>query len=332
MEKERYDWIDYAKFISIFLVISFHTPPHVTGYIGELIRQLRMPAFFLISGFLFNFEKFQSFIYFFKHRSIQLLIPYVSFFFIFYFLWLIFGNYLGEKEDINSTFYQPIIEFIYGNPQIITAPYWFICCLFSIQIIYYLLKKNIPNYLIFPICLIFPFINCMADFYALPWNISNAFKYIPFYAFANQYKIYIKKIDKISPLIIVLGLSYFIIIYYLTYTDNNFLKTLLFIISGISILPVYILFCKSIANIFKRKYIIQYIGKNTIIILALQNYVIGVIKIICYKFGGNNFFEGKYLLNILISLFVIAIIYIPIIIINRYFPFIIGRGKYFQYK
>ncbi|MEG2151037.1 MAG: acyltransferase family protein, partial [Bacteroidaceae bacterium] len=54
MEKERYDWIDYAKFISIFLVISFHTPPHVTGYIGELIRQLRMPAFFLISGFLFN--------------------------------------------------------------------------------------------------------------------------------------------------------------------------------------------------------------------------------------------------------------------------------------
>ena len=85
--KIRYAWVDYAKFFSIFLVVSYHIPHRADGYVGELLSLLRMPAFFMIAGFLFNTNKFHSLSYFLKHRSIQLLIPYISFFTFFYISW-----------------------------------------------------------------------------------------------------------------------------------------------------------------------------------------------------------------------------------------------------
>ena len=90
--KIRYAWVDYAKFFSIFLVVSYHIPHRADGYVGELLSLLRMPAFFMIAGFLFNTNKFHSLSYFLKHRSIQLLIPYTSFFTFFYISWLLFGR------------------------------------------------------------------------------------------------------------------------------------------------------------------------------------------------------------------------------------------------
>ena len=90
--KIRYAWVDYAKFFSIFLVVSYHIPHRADGYVGELLSLLRMPAFFMIAGFLFNTNKFHSLSYFLKHRSIQLLIPYISFFTFFYISWLLFGR------------------------------------------------------------------------------------------------------------------------------------------------------------------------------------------------------------------------------------------------
>ena len=63
--QKRELWIDYAKFISIFLVVLFHTNPHLDGYIFDFLKLLRMPAFFLIAGLLFNIDKWNSFIKFF---------------------------------------------------------------------------------------------------------------------------------------------------------------------------------------------------------------------------------------------------------------------------
>lgn len=131
--KIRYAWVDYAKFFSIFLVVSYHIPHRADGYVGELLSLLRMPAFFMIAGFLFNTNKFHSLSYFLKHRSIQLLIPYISFFTFFYISWLLFGrDWIGGNE-LDIPLWKPLMEFAYGTPVTIIAPYWFICCLFALQ-------------------------------------------------------------------------------------------------------------------------------------------------------------------------------------------------------
>lgn len=48
--KKRIHWIDWAKFIGIWLVIIGHAP--IIG--GIFIYMFHMPMFFMISGFLYN--------------------------------------------------------------------------------------------------------------------------------------------------------------------------------------------------------------------------------------------------------------------------------------
>ena len=111
-DKQYYAWIDYAKCFSIILVIAFYCPGWNKGYMGDLLQLLRMPAFFLIAGYLFRTEKFNSLWAFIRHRSIQLLVPFTSFFIIFYILWVSFGRRLTGGEELDIPIYMPIIEFI----------------------------------------------------------------------------------------------------------------------------------------------------------------------------------------------------------------------------
>lgn len=76
----RFEWIDLAKFTSIFLVVLFHSPPSIGGTIaGTTLSHVRLPSFFFYAGLLFSFSRHQSFISFVKYRSKQLLIPYFLF-------------------------------------------------------------------------------------------------------------------------------------------------------------------------------------------------------------------------------------------------------------
>ncbi|MCF0232438.1 MAG: acyltransferase family protein, partial [Enterococcus sp.] len=134
--KQRLVWIDYAKVCSMVLVVFYHTPPQL-GAIDTVVGLMRLPAFFLVAGFLFKVEKFDNLWQLVLHRSKQLLVPYFFFFAVFYVIWLLFGRDMAGDTDVEI--YEPIIEFVTGRPQTICAPMWFVVCLFSIQIIYYIL-------------------------------------------------------------------------------------------------------------------------------------------------------------------------------------------------
>ncbi len=323
----QYSWVNYAKCFSMLLVISYHTPHPIGGYIGDILSLLRMPAFFMISGFLFKQEKFPTFGYFIKHRSIQLLVPYTFFFIVFYMLWIVVGRNMIKGADLEAPLEQPVIEFFYGSPSLVVAPYWFICCLFSIQIIYYLLTKYLSRTWVIIVVLILPIFHTLLGEYKLPWNLSLAFLYIPFYAFSNLYKDFILKLTlKQYPLIITTLLISLTGIYFINET-TGIGRDIMVVACGLLILPAYILFIKSIPKL-KIDRAIEYIGKNTIIILALQNYIIGLFKIFAKSFVDS----GGIGVNITITIITLLTCYIPIVFINKYIPFAIGRGRYFEEK
>ena len=325
--KKRLAWIDYAKCFSIILVISYHIPQHPEGYWGNILQLLRMPAFFMIAGYLFKIEKFPSLSYFIKHRSIQLLVPYTFFFIIFYVLWLTFGREIAQGEDMEVPLWYPLFEFVYGTPYLVVAPYWFICCLFSIQIIYFLLMKYLPKPLAITIILLCPLLHSILGIYNLPWNLALATLYLPFYAFSNLCKDFISRLSvRQLPLVVSCLMIALIGIYYFNYF-SGMAKDILTIIYGILILPTYILLIKGIACV-KTSQTIERIGKNTIVILALQNYIIGAFKILL-PHAINN---GGCAINLIFTLLIIALCYIPIMFINKYTPFLIGRGTYFEKK
>jgi hypothetical protein len=71
---------------------------------------------------------------------------------------------------------------------------------------------------------------------------------------------------------------------------------------------------------------IRYVGENNIITLALQNYIIGFIKIVgIATLGVNLLTTNHYTLNVLIALATISISMGVSFFINRYAPFIIGK-------
>jgi hypothetical protein len=96
--------------------------------------------------------------------------------------------------------------------------------------------------------------------------------------------------------------------------------------SGICIIYAYIAFCKFISQKIGSINIIKYIGDNNIITLALQNYIIGCVKIISILlFSANMLASNYYFINIVVAIITIMISMIFAIVINKYAPFIIGK-------
>lgn len=328
---ERQIWIDYAKLISICLVVSFHTPPRPDGFLGDFMSMLRMPAFFLIAGLLFKAEKYTTFGNFLRHRGIQLLIPYASFFFIFYIFWILFGRMLAGADEMAIHPLLPLWEFITGNPKIVIAPCWFLCCLFSIQTIYYLISKHLSRNAVIVIVLLFPFLNCISNLSYLPWGLSQAFQYMPFYAIPNLMRKHIISSEtskwSFAFISLVIGMG---CLFFLIELRNPWADTLATTLSGLLILPFYIQLCKAIAMWRPFNRFAEFIGRNTIIILAIQNYIIGFIKIFCISIFGPDFFVENYMANIAITTCVLIVSTLPIVFINKYIPGMIGRGDYFN--
>jgi hypothetical protein len=112
--------------------------------------------------------------------------------------------------------------------------------------------------------------------------------------------------------------------------SSAYLHHLLYIIAGFCVMPVYIDACKYLASKLGTRelpQLIRYIGDNNIITLALQNYIIGFIKIIgIATLGFNLLTTNHYTINVLIAFATISISMGVSFLINRYAPFIIGKS------
>ena len=322
---QRIVWIDYAKVCSMVLVVFYHTPPRFGG-VETVVGLMRLPAFFLVAGFLFNIEKFNNIWQFIMHRAKQLLVPYFFFFIFFYVVWLLFGREMAGDTEIPLT--APIMEFVTGRPETICAPMWFVVCLFSIQVIYYLLNRIFPSKLVFTITCLMPVLSLVIP-YRSYFMLNAAFLYIPFYAFANTFKVFILKypngkLKYTIPILFIL--SVFLICYILKYTWYNYIGVIAYTLVGVLILLLYVGFIKLVAKVLGRHSFIETIGKNTIVILATHSYIIGLFKILAYNYGGPDVFLHYPILKPLITIMVFVLSYYPIILINKYIPFILGRG------
>ena len=331
-QSQRYIWIDYAKFLSILLVVYFHCPPLLPNVPATALNLFRMSCFFFLSGLLFNFDKFPSIWGFAKHRSKQLLVPYFSFFVLLYVYWLLWGYNLDAP---GIPFYQPLLEYIYGRPALIDEPLWFVACLFALQFLFYLFFKKIKNRIVAVFILFaIPFIPSFINLSNAPWMLENVCIYFPFYGIASLYRKEIMQMlgkEKIQILYGIITFFIFIAIVYLLSSgnvNNEFLKTGLRMTGSFCILFPVLLIIKYIADFGREIVFMKYIAMNAIVVLALHSYVILSISAIMALLGyPSSFFEGKYLLKFFIAVFSVSIMVIPVYLISNHFPFILGKSK-----
>lgn len=186
--EEHLEWLDVLKGLGIISVVWGHSG---SSY-GYLMFMFHMPLFFFISGYLYKPRTDQSWLKNAAARSKHLLIPYIFYLSLITLMSLVLAMRTGHplSTAVNWTALLLGGSMLAGN----YATFWFVTCLFVVQIGYDLLRRKIQaRWLRFII---------VAGFYLLahwessfhqdvfvPWNADVAMFAISFYALGNAFRI-----------------------------------------------------------------------------------------------------------------------------------------------
>lgn len=268
----RKTYIDVLKGIGIFYVVLGHITN--IGELREYIWNFHMPLFFAISGFLYNADKYPGFKGFFKSRVKSIYIPYVLFFLITFLYWVVIERkFRGGEYSILHQFLGLFYGTVEGNHMYFNCALWFLPCLFSVELMFYFVSKINNNIGIFALLVLSFAIGTLLvqnDLKVLPLGLHTAFFAIIFYGIG-----YISK--NLEPGFINLSITLKIILLIGSlFVQIWILKTKHFIsidkatINYIAIALIGIVFYMTLSLLIKKSRILEYLGKNSLIILGFH--------------------------------------------------------------
>lgn len=279
MNTNRQHYIDTLRGIGMIFVVYGHIiriwPDR------NYIWTFHMPLFFFISGLIFQPTKYNTIKAFILRRSIFLLIPYILFYILCVPMWGGFTLlYKGDLSIINII-KEYLLMFV-GNMTDSGGALWFLPCLFVTELFYWIINNYFCRYLQLLSSLLLMIIGyfLLKANIILPFGINIALLAIPFYSIGYLSKEYIEKwkssnlISQIIPLIFLFFIQFFLFKYSGLDLALSYIRN---IITYIPMALSAILFYLIISFLINKNFILEWIGKNTLIILAFHGYVYKVI-------------------------------------------------------
>lgn len=323
--KKRVKWIDASRGLAFLMVIYSHLE-FSNSTIMRYFSPVFLTTFFFVSGYLF--KENHSFKYVFEQRTRTLLLPFISLGFIMIFMKQIFT--LNEKisltEGIKGLLFQN------GTDQIL----WFIAALYVYSIVFYWVEKfskNPTNLLLlasflFAINTLYTKITGGFD---VPWHIEST-GYACFYMGIGKY--YKEKEEKLQKyfdnkyIILLCSFVYIGLITYfnlhVSYSCGNYgIDALLVTIPGI-ILMIYIS-----KHILQNNKLLLFVGANTLFYFAFHGKGYSILQTLIDKLISPELLASIFVQTLIAFSIVIAdslLLIIPAIIVNKYFPWLLGKG------
>ncbi len=318
----RIVWLDYGKAIAIYLVVLAHTA--IYKPVEAFIYTFHMPFFFFMSGYLFSFDKYPSYLQFAKRRFKQLIVPYVILNLMTYLLWFFVLRKVGDDANEAVGVFSPLMAAAVVNAKAMVhdVPLWFLAALFVVENLYYLLYKNKKYSAIVTITLfLLAFVNNAYNSVRLPFCIDIALVATLFYRLGCVLK---EKGDKIfKPYLFVLSAVVVVAVFVFngkvamhTDTYNNIF---LFVAGGVAGCYFMAYLCKMLQTLFGERKIIQIIAKDTLLICAFHLIVFAVLKgVMLYVFKIDpSILTGTVFLNVIFALLSMLICVIICIILDK---------------
>jgi acyltransferase len=276
--KERINWIDIARGIGIILVIYAHglgaTP------LRYFIYSFHLPLFFFLSGLVVHSRKNEPYINSLTKDIKKILLPYFFFAFLFFFIWIL--NLKPESRSPEIIIHQ-LIGIFYGSGNnrylIFDIALWFLPCLFLVKQIFWAISKLTDKFIYISL-FIFSIAGFLLSNFAsnikLPFGFETAITAIIFfglgYLWNRKPDIKFKLPSKHLLLLILFSIltiifAYFNFQIYGLQVDlrlnrlNNYFLFYLAALSGI----LATIFLSKIIN--KNK-ILEYLGKNSLVLFA----------------------------------------------------------------
>lgn len=324
--ERRISWIDYMKGIAIFLVVLSHSEglPKLVEY---FFRPFFLTSFFLASGYLFHnpskpFDVGKKSI-----RIIEgILIPYLIYWIISFFI-----NKLINGDSFNIIIQELMQSLLKGQKL------WFISCLLCSEIIMcanLFISKNPIYILISGIAafLIWTFTS-LSQPGELIWCVNIAFLAYLYMSLGYSFRNYEKLISQyiINNKIGIALLFIYLVLICIDYLHFNY--TVIFALNHFSNIGFFIL-CSLIGlatlyylyNKFKTNKIITFLSLNSLLIYFFHNQMLNILKYIS-KLSIFNILPD-YGRSLFQAIGTILLVYIPIIITNKYIPILSGKSKW----
>ncbi|MEX0050336.1 acyltransferase family protein [Clostridium butyricum] len=330
--KNRISWIDVSKGVGMILVMFAHAKlPHG---LRNYIYSFHIPLFFCISGYLFNANKYNKFMDFLKVKSKALLISYMFFSCFNYCFYLFFRNFSNSGSN---NLIKPLVGSVVGIRDtewtICNGTLWFVLVLYLSEILLYCIVKlsKDKKEIIIATLFLFSMVGYSYNTFIgvkLVWNTDIVLVAIVFVGFGYILKKMdlINRLDKFSNIIIFIILT---LIFETMNTDVDMFKSIYgnyiyFYLAAISATIGVMIICKRI----NKSKVLEFIGKNTFVYLAVHQYIIYSFlnRIKKVLIPSPSDFE-KIILAIFYVMFTIIILYIPIKLTNKYCPIIVGKSK-----
>lgn len=323
MEK-RIDWIDSIRGMAFIMVIFSHLD-FDNNVAMRFIDPIFLTAFFFVSGYLFKTG--ESFLIVFEQRARTLLIPFVllgTFNITTAELYSSNTDHIGIAASFAELFSQ------YGTPHINTM--WFIPSLFVYSMFFFFLQRLRNNSLYVWLLLLIVICNwCylyMFNGIALPYHIQYTGFACFYMAIGKMYRENEQKLNKYLNLNICLVgvVIYVIYICIFDFTCNFYGSPLLIDAITISLIGLtsFLYISKKVTN----KYL-MYIGANSLLYFAFHGKAMSFVSVFWNKIPKELFCSNIviYESSLLIKAIIVSIVIIPLCyIVNRYFPFIMGKG------
>jgi len=286
-----------------------------------------LPVFFFISGYLFRIkEKEKSFKPYILSSIKSLIIPYI------------FLNLLAVLLDLPHYLHHGIktdlIYFLIGHGHAPAGPAWFLLCMFWIRIQVFFVSK-LSDKMILLVAILY---GILAYFFPwhLYWTIDTSFMAMPIFLIGYLAKKHVSEpINKhYSPWVLIgIVLITAAAIFGLTFIqgkESMFSRMfgtsgILFYVGAFVGIIMVIAFCKLIEGSMNK--VISVVSSGSIIIMGLHGFFyVHTIKAL-NKFSILTYSELNIPFKILICLVVIAEMYIPILLLQKYCSQFLGGRK-----
>ncbi|MGY3213782.1 acyltransferase family protein [Mucilaginibacter sp. HD30] len=313
--------IDILKGIGIFFVVFGHVNRNHT--IREYIWDFHMPLFFWISGLLFDSERYNNFWPFLKAKIRTIYVPYVFFFLLTFAYWF----FIERRVRGNYSVGHQLLGLPYGTYEgehlNFNGALWFLPCLFSVQLLFYFVAK-LKNAIaiIFVLVLFFIAGSLIHDYKLniLPFGLHTAMFGIVFYGIGYfcKGKPLSSFLNSTLPQKLLIIFACFAIQLYCLgrYQGTMEAANFPFIFLALFGISLYL----TIAGQIGQNKVIEYIGKNSLVILAMQEQSYRALIFVVSKGAGMdvNDVRRNIILCLLISMLTIALSIPVIYIFNRY--------------
>lgn len=325
--KMRLDWIDYLKGICMFCVVMSHL--YWPEWYERFLAPFYLAGFFFVSGYTFKLKSsFKEFLFV---KSRTFLWPILALGFINAFI-----VYLYPGVDIKERLLGIMVQ-IPG----LWDDLWFVACLFTMELIFYPFLRYVHSDR--GRCVIISILVCGGLVYAnsglmhLPWHLENACIMLPFLYFGYWVKEsvhgakYFNRLRNGKVLLLLLVIYILLnVVYNNTPVDIHVLEYgffpfyMLSAFIGVLLVASASLTLDSTLDVRLIKTVLRYVGKNSLVYYAFQSKIITAIIILITPLGWH---VHSYVGNIISAVVVCMLLIVPTEIINRFFPFLLGRKR-----